>query len=165
MAQKICETLKDWIDGGSFYLTQHVEKLPTDTVFNPMRQTSETAFVESIVHEAVTINENEEIDQVAQRLVSHSVNHVVVVDDSGKLGGIVTSWDITKSIANGKKNLKDIIVRKVYTTSLNEPLEVASRTLAQHNISALPVVDGSNRVLGIVTSEDISRLLGGVGAG
>lgn len=164
-AHKICETLKEWIDGASFYLTQHVEKLPTDTVFKPMRQTSETAFVESIVHEAVTINENEGIDQVAQRLVSHSVNHVVVVDDAGKLGGIVTSWDITKSIANGKKALKDIIVRKVYTTSLNEPLEVASRTLAQHNISALPVVDGSNRVLGIVTSEDISRLLGGVGAG
>ena len=121
--------------------------------------------MESIVHEAVTINENEGIDQVAQRLVSHSVNHVVVVDDAGKLGGIVTSWDITKSIANGKKALKDIIVRKVYTTSLNEPLEVASRTLAQHNISALPVVDGNDRVLGIVTSEDISKLLGGAGAG
>jgi CBS domain-containing protein len=33
--------------------------------------------------------------------------------------------------------------------------------MAQHNISALPVVDGDNQVLGIVTSEDISGLLGG----
>jgi CBS domain-containing protein len=86
---------------------------------------------------------------------------VVVVDSQGKLGGIVTSWDVTKSLANGKKVLKDIVVRNVYTTTLNEPLDATSRKLAQHNISALPVVDEKNQVLGIVTSEDISRLLGG----
>jgi uncharacterized protein (DUF39 family)/CBS domain-containing protein len=164
-AHKITEILKSWIEDTSFYLSQHVEKLPTDTVFKPMKQTGETTFVESIVHEAVTCSEDERIEEVAQRLVNHSVNHVVVVDGLGKLSGIVTSWDITKSIANGKKTLRDIIVRNVHTTSLNDPLETASRTLAQHNISALPVVDGEKKVLGIVTSEDISRLLGGARSG
>jgi len=164
-AHKITETLKSWIEEASFYLSQHVEKLPTDTAFKPMKQTGETAFVESIVHEAVTCREDERIEEVAQRLVNRSVNHVVVVNGQGQLSGIVTSWDITKSIANGKKTLKDIIVRNVHTTSLNDPLETASRTLAQHNISALPVVDGERRVLGIVTSEDISRLLGGARSG
>jgi uncharacterized protein (DUF39 family)/CBS domain-containing protein len=164
-AKEICGILKRWIDDASFYLTAPVERLPTDTVFKPMRQTAESAFVESIVHEAVTCREDEGIEEVAKRLVDRSVNHVVVVDDGGKLAGIVTSWDITKSIANGKKTLKDIIVRRVHTTSLNEPLEAASRRLAQHKISALPVVDGESRVLGIVTSEDISGLLGGAGPG
>ncbi len=56
-------------------------------------------------------------------------------------------------------------MRKVYTASLNDPLEAATRTLAQHSISALPVVDGERKVLGIVTSEDISRHLGGVVSG
>jgi CBS domain-containing protein len=32
--------------------------------------------------------------------------------------------------------------------------------MAQHNISALPVIDNENKVLGIVTSEDVSKLLG-----
>jgi CBS-domain-containing membrane protein len=32
--------------------------------------------------------------------------------------------------------------------------------LAQHNISALPVIDNDKKVLGIVTSEDVSKLLG-----
>jgi uncharacterized protein (DUF39 family)/predicted transcriptional regulator len=160
-AKKICETLKSWINEALFYLSAPVERLPTDTVFKQMKQTRITAFVENIVHEAVTCHEDEEIGDVAKRLVNEAVNHVLVVDDQGKLGGIVTSWDITKSIANEKKNLKDIIVRKVFTTTLNEPLEAASRALARHNISALPVVDGENRVLGIVTSEDISKLLGG----
>ena len=90
---------------------------------------------------------------------------VVVVGDGGRLEGIVTSWDITKSLANGSKALRDIVVRRVHTASLNDPIETASRRMAQHNISALPVVDRGNRVLGIVTSEDISGLLGGAGHG
>jgi CBS-domain-containing membrane protein len=39
--------------------------------------------------------------------------------------------------------------------------EVAARKLAQHNISALPVVDQERKVLGIVTSEDLTKLIGG----
>jgi uncharacterized protein (DUF39 family)/CBS domain-containing protein len=164
-AHKISEILKGWISDASFYLTAPVERLPTDTVCNPMKQTAEAVFVDSVVHDAVTCGENEGIEAVAKRLVEKSVNHVIVVDDEGRLRGIVTSWDITRSIANGKKTLSDIIVRKVFTTYLNEPLDAASRTLAQHKISALPVVDGEKRVLGIVTSEDISRLHGGAGLG
>ena len=48
-AEKICGILKRWISEASFYLTPPIERLPTDTVFNTMRQTSETEFVESIV--------------------------------------------------------------------------------------------------------------------
>jgi CBS domain-containing protein len=32
--------------------------------------------------------------------------------------------------------------------------------MAQHNISALPVIDNEKKVLGIVTAEDVSKLLG-----
>ena len=163
-AKEIADVLRSWIGDSSFYLSAPVETLPTDTVFKPMRQTRETAFVENLVHEAVTCREDEEIEEVAQRLINRSVNHVVVVDDQGKLGGIVTSWDITKATAEGKGELRDIIVRRVFTTTLDEPLDVTSRRMAQHNISALPVIDGDRKVLGIVTSEDISRLLGGGGS-
>jgi CBS domain-containing protein len=72
----------------------------------------------------------------------------------------VTSWDVTKAVAEGKRNLAEIIVRKVVTTTPNESLEEVSRELAQHNISALPVIDRHKKVVGIITSEDISKLLG-----
>ena len=164
-AKEIADVLKSWIGDSLFYLSAPVETLPTDTMFKPMRQTRETAFVENLVHDAVTCREDEEIEEVAQRLINRSVNHIVVVDERGKLGGIVTSWDITKATAEGKGKLRDIIVRRVFTTTLDEPLDVASRRMAQHKISALPVIDGGRKVLGIVTSEDISRLLGGGGSG
>lgn len=159
-ARKIAETLKSWIENSAFYLTAPAETLPTDTVFKPMRQTKEISFVEGIVHAAVTCSEDEEINAVAKRIISRSVNHIVVVDDQVKLRGIVTSWDITRAVSLGNGKLADIITRKVITTTPDEPLEAASRKLAQHNISALPVINRDKKVLGIVTAEDISKLIG-----
>ena len=160
MAKKVSQTLKTWIEGGSFLLTAPVERLPTDSVFKPMRQTEEIPFVVSVMHPAVTCTEDEKIQAIAERIVTKSVNHIVVIDGAGKLRGIVTSWDITKAMAEDKKALADIETKNVHTAKPDEPLEVASKRMAQHNISALPVIDVEKKVLGIVTSEDVSKLLG-----
>jgi uncharacterized protein (DUF39 family)/CBS domain-containing protein len=159
-ARKIAGSLKQWIDDGEFFLTAPVERLPLDSVFRPMRQTESTPFVVNVMHKAVTCTEDEEVRAIAERIVTQSVNHIVVVDRFGHLSGIVTSWDVTRAMAQGKKALVDIMSRRVVTTMSDEPLETASKKMAQHNISALPVVDNEKRVLGIVTSEDVSRLLG-----
>ena len=160
MAKKVSQTLKSWIDEGTFFLTSPVENLPTNSIFRPMRQTEEIPFVISVMHPAVTCTEEEEISAIAKRIVTKSVNHIVVVDDSGKLIGIVTSWDVTRAMAEGKKALAEIETRNVITAKPEEPLEIASKRMAQHNISALPVINIERKVLGIVTSEDVAKLLG-----
>ncbi|MCW4054641.1 MAG: homocysteine biosynthesis protein [Candidatus Bathyarchaeota archaeon] len=159
-ARKIAGTLKSWIMQREFFLTAPVERLPVDSVFKPMRQTEETSFVANVMQDAVTCSESEAVKVIAERIVTRSVNHIVVVDGNGKLTGIVTSWDITRALAQGKKALGDIVTRRVITAKLNEPLETASKRMAQHNISALPVIDNEKKVLGIVTAEDVSKLLG-----
>lgn len=160
MAKKVSQTLKEWIDEGSFFLSSPVERLPTNSTFKPMRQTEEIPFVVSVMHPAITCTENEEIQAIAKRIVTNSVNHIVVVDDAGKLLGIVTSWDVTRAMAEGKKALADIETRSVVTAKPEEPLEIASKRMAQHNISALPVINIERKVLGIVTTEDVAKLLG-----
>jgi uncharacterized protein (DUF39 family)/CBS domain-containing protein len=159
-ARKVAATLKQWILDGEFFLTQPVESLPTDSVFKPMRETEATPFVANVMHPAVTCTENEAIKDVAERIVTRSVNHIVVVNAQGKLSGIVTSWDVTRAMAEGRKALADVVTRRVYTVKPDEPLETASKRMAQHNINGLPVVDNEGTVLGIVTSEDVAKLLG-----
>ena len=159
-ARKIAETLKSWIENGEFYLSAPAETLPTDSACNAMRQTGEITFVKSVAHEAVTCSVDEDIESVAQRIISRSVNHVVVTDEVGELKGMVTSWDVTRAVAEGKSKLADIITKKVFTTRPEETLEAASRKLAQHHISALPVVDNNKKVVGLITSEDIAKLRG-----
>ncbi len=159
-ARKIAETLKSWIENGTFYLSAPAETLPTNSVCNPMRQSDEITLVNSVAHKAVTCRVDEDIQAVAQRIISKSVNHVVVTDNGGEIKGMVTSWDVTRAVAEGKHKLADIITKKVFTTRPEESLEAASRTMAQHHISALPVVDHDKKVVGLITSEDISKLRG-----
>ncbi len=159
-ARKVAATLKSWIENGEFYLTAPVERLPLDSTFKPMKQTEETPFVANVMQKAVTCKENEAVQAIAERIVTKSVNHIIVVDANGQLNGIVTSWDITRALAQGKKALADIVTRRVITAKPDEPLETASKRMAQHNISALPVIDNELKVLGIVTAEDVSKLLG-----
>jgi len=159
-ARKIAKTLKSWIENGTFYLSAPAETLPTDSVCNPMRQIDEITFVNRVAHEAVTCRVDEDIQAVAQRIISKSVNHVVVTDKRGEIKGMVTSWDVTRAVAEGKTRLADIVTKKVFTTRPEESLEAASRKMAQNHISALPVVDHNKKVVGLITSEDISKLRG-----
>ncbi len=159
-ARKIAVTLKKWIENDEFLLTTPVERLPLDTVFKPMRETEATPFVASVMHTAVICKEEEPVRAIAERIVTRSVNHIVMVDNTGKLGGIVTSWDITRAMAQGKETLGEIVTRRVFTAKPDEPLETASKRMAKYNISALPVIDVDQKVLGIITAEDVAKLLG-----
>jgi CBS domain-containing protein len=86
-----------------------------------------------------------------------------VVNAGNVLVGIVTTFDISKAVANpGKAHLvKDIMKKKVITTTPEEAVDIAVRKLEQHNISALPVVDGANHVLAILTAMNLGKLFGG----
>jgi uncharacterized protein (DUF39 family)/CBS domain-containing protein len=159
-AKKVAATLKSWIENGEFFLSAPAETLPVDSVCNSMRQTGKIEFVSSLASEAVTCDVDEEIKAVAQRIISKSVNHVVVTDKNGEIKGIVTSWDLTRAVAEGKTKLTDIITKKVFTTRPDVTLEEASRKMAQHHISALPVIDQSKKVVGLITSEDMAKLRG-----
>jgi len=159
-ARKVAATLKEWIENSEFFLSAPVERLPLDSTFKPMKQTEATPFVVNVMQPAITCTMNEDVRVIAERIVTKSVNHIVVVDDAGKLCGIVTSWDVTRAMAQGKRALADIMTQRVVTIKPDEPLEVASKRMAQHSISALPVIDGERKVLGIVTSEDVSKYLG-----
>ena len=87
MAKKVSQTLKSWIEEGSFFLTSPIERLPNNSVFKPMRQTEEIPFVVSVMHPAVTCTENEEIQAIAHRIVTKSVNHIVVIDEDWQVEG------------------------------------------------------------------------------
>lgn len=74
--------------------------------------------------------------------------------------GIVTAWDISKAVAKKHERLEEIMTRKVITADPEEPLVLVVRKLEKYNISALPVVDAERKVIGIVTSDGISKLIG-----
>ena len=66
---------------------------------------------------------------------------------------------ISAAVAKQHEELAEIMTKKVITASLDEPLELVIRKMERGNISALPVIDDGRRVIGLVTSDEISRLI------
>jgi CBS domain-containing protein len=159
MARKIMKELKKMIEKGEFFLTQPVERIPTKSEFKPMKE-KEVKVVRSVMTKAITIPPDMSIEEASRIIIQRNVNHLPVVDENGVLVGIVTSWDVAKAVAMGKMGkVSDVMTRRVITAMPDEPIESAARKLEQFSISALPVVDAKKRVLGLVTSEDLSKLL------
>ncbi|MEM1607286.1 MAG: homocysteine biosynthesis protein [Candidatus Bathyarchaeia archaeon] len=162
MAREIAETLKKWILEGTFFLTEPIEPLPRRGKFKPLEVRRREPKVGDVMNRnVITAKPSDDIDSVAAKLVEKGIDHLPVVDDEGKLIGIVTSWDLAKAIAYNKRRLDEIMTRRVITAFENESIDVVVRRMAQHNISGVPVVDAMNRVIGILTTDDISRKIVG----
>lgn len=162
VAAEIAETLKKWIQEAEFFLSQRVEPLSTHREFKPLKIRKVEPRVRDIMtRKAITAKPRDDIKKVATILLQRGINHLPIVDEKGKLVGIVTSWDLAKALAFKKRTLKEIMTQKVVTVQEDSAIDVLAQKMARHNISGVPVVDHENRVVGIVTAEDLSKKLVG----
>ncbi|NHI90956.1 MAG: CBS domain-containing protein [Candidatus Lokiarchaeota archaeon] len=160
LSKDISELLQKWIENDEFYLTKPAEKLPTEIDFKPMKMTEEIIYVRSIMRKAFTITIDTPLESVANKILNSNVNHHFVIDNGDLLKGIVTSFDITRAVAKNKKTLEDIVVKKVISIRPDEEARTAARVMEKNNISALAVIDKKKKLLGMISSEDLSKLLG-----
>lgn len=162
LAKMVSEELKDWIEKGDFLLTNPVKPLPNKGhVVNPLEISKPSILVRDIESKPVIMAyPGDKINDVAKKLVENNINHLPVVDNQGKLKGIVTSWDIADGVAKGKSKLDELMTRKVIIAREDESVDIIARRIDKNNISGLPIVDKENLVKGMITAEDISRLIG-----
>ena len=106
-----------------------------------------------------TIKKDAKIKDAAMLMMSEYVTHLPVVTDDNKLLGIVTAWDLSKSIAINCSSLNDIMTKDVKTCNSNEAIENIARKMRKYDISSLPVVDDDYKLKGIITTDQISHLL------
>ena len=106
-----------------------------------------------------TIRENSDVQDAAKLMLERHVTHIPVVTNDYKLIGIVTSWDLSKSIATNSNHLKDIMTKTVKYCNAHESIEEVARKMRKFDISCLPVVDEDMKVLGLITTDQISNLL------
>lgn len=160
-AREIAEELKEWIKRGEFYVTMPVERLPREGAARSMKQIQAVPLVKDVMSEfIVTIKKNQTVQDAAKKIWENTFNHLAVVSDTGELVGILTAWDISKAVAeNVFDSVENVMTRKVLTCSPNEPVDLAARRLDRFGVSAMPVIDTQNRVIGIITSDNISKLL------
>ena len=120
---------------------------------------SENIASDLMTEEVATIKENADVRDAAKLMLDRHVTHIPVVTDDYKLIGIVTSWDLSKSIATDSIHLSDIMTTTVKYCNPSDTIEEIARMMRKFDISCLPVVDENMKVLGLITTDQISNLL------
>ncbi|KQO75698.1 KpsF/GutQ family sugar-phosphate isomerase [Rhizobium sp. Leaf262] len=85
---------------------------------------------------------------------------VAVLDEDGRLCGIVTEGDLARNLTRNLAELAvdDIMTRTPKTVTRNVLATAALATLEKHHIGALIVIDGENRPVGLVHFHDLLRI-------
>ncbi|HEX3050230.1 MAG TPA: CBS domain-containing protein [Aggregatilineaceae bacterium] len=117
--------------------------------------------------------------QASELMREHSIHHLPVLDKNGVVIGIVVEEDLLKAQPSSattlsiyeihsllsKLQIKELMVAPAITVHPDYPLEEAAAVMLKHDIGCLPVIDGQNKLVGIITDTDIfralTRLLGG----
>lgn len=116
-----------------------------------------------------TIKKDTPISKALDIMAKNHFHRLPVVDDEGKLIGLITEGLVTESSGKSATSLsiyelnyllsrtmaKDIMIKDVATISPEVFLEEAASKMLEKSISVLPVVDDNGVVVGIITEKDM----------
>ena len=122
--------------------------------------------------EVLSVELSASVSQVRELLRTHAFHHVPVVKE-GILVGILSTTDLarvsleawgvdsdtTDVELDATFSIERIMSHDVVSVQVDEPVVRAVELLADGGFHALPVVDAQRRLVGIVTSTDLLRLL------
>lgn len=125
---------------------------------------------ERMSKQLITISKDDNINKAIDIMTNHGLHRLPVVEN-GKLIGLLTEGMISQKGASkatslsifelnyllSKTNVSTIMERNVITIGENDWLEDAALKMLQYNIGCLPVVDAENKVVGILTQNDMFK--------
>jgi CBS domain-containing protein len=107
---------------------------------------------------------DESVWQAAERMHQRAVGMLVVMDDQQHPVGVLTDRDIVERVVAqrreaGVTKVADIMTPSPTTVREDVSIESALALMRAHAVRRLPVVDTEDRMLGIVSLDDILVLL------
>jgi CBS domain-containing protein len=136
-----------------------------------------------MVSDVITVGPESCVQDVASVLLVNRISAVPVVDDKGKLIGIVSEGDLVRRVETGterghswwlellkpneelaadyvrehSRHVTDVMTRKVITVSPNAELAEIAALLERHSIKRVPVVEGGT-MIGIISRANLQGL-------
>jgi IMP dehydrogenase len=110
-----------------------------------------------MIYDPVTITRGSTVRDALDMMKEYHIGGIPVVDEEGKLVGIVTNRDLR--FERNLNSLVDDVMTKdnLVTTTQSTDLHEAADILQKHKIEKLPVVDKDNHLVGLVTYKDITK--------
>ena len=110
-----------------------------------------------MIYDPVTITRGSTVADALAMMKEYHIGGIPVVDEEGKLVGIVTNRDL-RFERNLNSLVDDVMTKEnLVTTTQSTDLHEAAEILQKHKIEKLPVVDKDNHLIGLVTYKDITK--------
>lgn len=111
--------------------------------------------------------------RAAKTIKDKAVHMLPVVDEAGKVVGVVTDRDLKEASPSKATTLdvhelyyllseikvKDIMTTKVHTLTPEDTVERAAVLMREKRIGGLPIVDAENRLKGVITESDVMDVI------
>lgn len=120
---------------------------------------------------AITISADTPFQEALRTMHEHGFHRLPVVEKDGKLIGNVSERDLLHASPSPatslsvwemnyllwKLKVSELMTKNVITISPDAPIEEAAKIMVEKGVGGLPVVDGSQRVVGVITETDIFK--------
>ncbi|HET7391416.1 MAG TPA: CBS domain-containing protein [Nitrososphaeraceae archaeon] len=107
----------------------------------------------------VAAKENATAIEIATRIVLGAFNGVPIIDNDGKVIGIVTTIDLLKAMSEGKRldtmSAKEIMTSNPAVINQDATVDEIIDILYRKRIDMLPVLEEDGRLIGVVSRQDI----------
>jgi len=112
-----------------------------------------------VVEHPITVSPSITVEEARAKMVETKIGGLVVTDEEGHLLGMLTPRDVLfapdplESIST-VMTTRDQLIAAAY----GEPISAARVTLHAHRIEKLPLVDNDDRIVGLITAQDIVKV-------
>lgn len=111
-----------------------------------------------MIIDPVTLPLTATVEDAKNSMKEHSIGGIPVVDKFGHLKGIVTNRDLRFEKNNNRAIVEVMTHENLVTAGEGTSLHDAEEILQEHKIEKLPVVNGDNKLVGLITFRDITKL-------
>ncbi len=110
-----------------------------------------------MIRDPITLHPDNTVGEARQLMGRYSIGGIPVVDEEGRLVGIVTNRDLRFQNDNTVSLTGTMTSSGLITAPIGTTLRTAEALLQEHKIEKLPVVDEQGVLRGLITFKDIQK--------
>jgi CBS domain-containing protein len=118
---------------------------------------------EIMTPDATCVSASDTVLDAAKLMAEHDVGALPICGEDNRLKGMLTDRDIVvRVLAEGKDaralHAGELARAEAVTVGADDDAETVMRTMAEHRVRRLPVIDG-HKLVGVVAQADVARAL------
>jgi len=147
-------------------VAERLDKKTLEAEFTALKR-SPLKVADVMTNPAITVHENESLGVAAARMAEHRIKRLPVLDEGGKLVGVLSRVDVLKQVVSEEakkraakapkgaaRTLGDIMLRDLPTVHKDAPLADVIARFLEAGTRRLVVTDDADRPLGLISDAD-----------